>query len=49
MFHIVFSADENYIKYLSVLLTSIIKYTDRSKTFENYLSGGGGFSSKASE
>ena len=49
MFHIVFSADENYIKYLSVLLTSIIKYTDTNKTFENYVSGGGDFSSKASE
>ncbi len=32
-----------------VLLKRIINYIDRSKTFENYVSGGGGFSSKASE
>ena len=43
MFHIVFSADENYIKYLSVLLTSIIKYTDRSKRLENYVNGDGSY------
>ncbi|MCX2716887.1 hypothetical protein OQH61_03965 [Helicobacter sp. MIT 21-1697] len=40
MFHIVFSSDENYIKYLSVLLTSIIKHTDTSKAFRDYMGGG---------
>lgn len=36
MFHIVLSADENYIKYASVLITSIIKHTSVS------VSGNGG-------
>lgn len=31
MFHIVFNIDENYIKYLAVLITSIIKNTDTTK------------------
>ena len=31
MFHIVFNTDENYIKYLAVLITSIIKNTDTTK------------------
>ena len=30
MFHIVLSADENYIKYTAVLITSIIKHTNVS-------------------
>ncbi|MCX2683698.1 glycosyltransferase family 8 protein, partial [Campylobacter sp. MIT 21-1685] len=34
MFHLVFNADENYIKYLAVLITSIIKKTDTSKNFK---------------
>ena len=35
MFHIVLSADENYMKYAAVLITSIIKHTDTSKNFKN--------------
>ena len=35
MFHIVFSADENYIKYTATLMTSIVKNTDTSKGFES--------------
>lgn len=37
MFHIVFSADENYIKYLAVLLVNIIQNTDKSKTFTDFI------------
>ncbi|NDJ26462.1 hypothetical protein GW575_00620 [Campylobacter sp. MIT 19-121] len=36
MFHIVFNADENYIKYCAVLMTSIIKNTDTSKKFKDF-------------
>ncbi len=36
MFHIVFNADENYIKYLSVLLVNIIQNTDKTKIFRDY-------------
>lgn len=34
MFHIVFSADENYIPYTAVLIASIVQNTDTSKGFE---------------
>lgn len=34
MFHIVFSADENYIPYTAVLIASIVQNTDTSKSFE---------------
>lgn len=37
MFHIVSCCDENYIKYLSVLLTSIVKNTDTSKCLIDYI------------
>ena len=36
MFHIVFNADENYIKYTAVLINSIIKNTDKNKKFEDF-------------
>ncbi|MCV3464387.1 glycosyltransferase family 8 protein [Campylobacter lari] len=36
MFHIVFSADENYIKYTAVLITSIILNTDKNKKFKDF-------------
>lgn len=48
MFHIVFNANDNYVKYLSVLITSIVKNTDSKKKFqaffedENLQTGGGG-------
>ena len=46
MFHIVFNIDENYIKYLAVLITSIIKNTDTTKNLydisKNNTTGGGG-------
>ena len=35
MFHIVLSADENYMKSAAVLRTSIFKHTDTSKNFKN--------------
>ncbi|WP_254414492.1 glycosyltransferase family 8 protein [Campylobacter jejuni] len=35
MYHIIFSADENYIKYTSVLITSIIKNTNPKNHFQN--------------
>ena len=41
MFHIVLSADENYMKYAAVLATSIIKHTDTSKNFKNIPSTSG--------
>lgn len=34
MFHIVFSADENYIPYTAVLMTSIVQNTNTKATFE---------------
>ena len=34
MFPIVFNADENYIKYTSTLITSIIKNTNSQKSFK---------------
>lgn len=34
MFHIVFNADENYIKFSAVLITSIVKNTNLSKSFK---------------
>lgn len=51
MFHIVFNADENYIKYTAVLMASIVKSTDTSKSFKDFfdltqredLAGGGGY------
>ena len=55
MFHIVFNADENYIKYTAVLINSIIKNTDKNKKFKDFFAsensalnsnsatGGGGF------
>ena len=36
MFHICFVANENYIKYTAVLITSIIKSTDTSKKFKDF-------------
>lgn len=36
MFHILFSADENYIKYTSVLITSIIYNTNPKLTFKDF-------------
>lgn len=49
MFHICFAANEDYVKYASVLMTSIIKNTDSSKSFQDFFeaknvsNGGGGF------
>ena len=52
MFHICFAADENYIKYTAVLITSIIKSTDTSRKFKDFfaqnsaaqsVAGGGDF------
>lgn len=48
MFHICFAANEPYIKYTAVLITSIIKSTDTKKPFKDFFSdfsatnGGGG-------
>lgn len=36
MFHIIFSADENYIKYTAVLITSIVKNTDSKRSFKDF-------------
>ena len=36
MFHICFAADENYIKYTAVLITSIVKATDTSRNFKDF-------------
>ncbi|TLD80194.1 hypothetical protein LS68_008225 [Helicobacter sp. MIT 05-5293] len=36
MLHIVFNADENYIKYTAVLMTNIIAYTDTSRDFSSF-------------
>lgn len=36
MFHIVFCADDNYVKYTAVLITSIIKNTDLTKSFKDF-------------
>ena len=36
MFNVVFNADENYIKYTAVLITSIIKNTDTNKIFKDF-------------
>ena len=36
MFHICFAANEPYIKYNAVLITSIIKSTDTSKSFKDF-------------
>lgn len=36
MFHICFAANESYIKYTAVLITSIIKSTDTSKKFKDF-------------
>ncbi len=36
MFHIVFSADENYIKYTAVLIASIVKNTDSQQSFKDF-------------
>lgn len=36
MFHICFAADEKYIKYAAVLMTSIVKSVDTSKQFEDF-------------
>lgn len=33
MYHIIFSADENYIKYTAVLITSIVKNTNKNKFY----------------
>ena len=42
MYHIVFNADENYIKYCAVLMYSIIKHTDSTKQYPFSQNGGGG-------
>ncbi len=36
MFHIVFNADQNYMKYVAVLITNITHYTDTSKKFTDF-------------
>ena len=36
MFHICFAANEPYIKYTAVLITSIVKATDKSKSFKDF-------------
>lgn len=36
MFHIVFSADENYIKYTAVLIASIVKNTESQRDFKDF-------------
>ena len=36
MFHIVFNADENYIKYSAVLINSIVKSVDKRKSFKDF-------------
>ncbi|MCI7411043.1 hypothetical protein [Helicobacter bilis] len=36
MFHIVFNADQNYMKYVAVLITNIIHYTDTSKKYADF-------------
>ncbi len=36
MFHIVFNADQNYMKYAAVLITNIIHYTDTSKKYTDF-------------
>lgn len=41
MFHIVFSADDKYIKYTAVVITSIVKNTNVSKDFSRFFDGGG--------
>lgn len=51
MFHICFAADERYIKYSAVLITSIVKNTNHQKDFKDFFKtnsinnvrGGGGF------
>lgn len=49
MFHICFAANEEYVKYACVLMTSIIKNTDSTKSFQAFFeaksisNGGGGF------
>lgn len=42
MFHICFAANESYIKYCGVLMTSIIKSVDSSKSFKDFFANGGG-------
>ena len=47
MFHICFAANEGYIKYTAVLITSIIKSVDTTKKFKDFFetnnaNGGGG-------
>ena len=37
MFHIVLNADRNYMKYVAVLLTNIIYYTDTHKKYADFL------------
>lgn len=39
MFHIVFSADDKYIKYTAVVITSIVN-TNVSKDFSGFFDGG---------
>ncbi len=36
MFHVVMCADENYMKYAAVLITSIVKSTDTTKRFNEF-------------
>ena len=47
MFHICFNADENYIKYTAVLITSIVKSTDTSREFKDFFDGGSGANAHA--
>ena len=39
MFHIVFNADENYMKYVAVLMTNIVHYTDPMKSYADFVGG----------
>ena len=41
MFHIIFSSDENYIKYTAVLINSIIKNTNANLSFKDICQTGG--------
>lgn len=42
MFHIVFNADDKYIKFAAVVITSIIKNTNTCKKFKDFFKEMGG-------
>ena len=46
MFHIVFNADENYVKYNAVLITSIIHNTDTTRKFTDFIANNANDSKK---